>query len=247
MQDFGGAACACSLPSSCSPCPGYRGERRRRRRPRVLGRPGWSRERTGLGLTLFDPGIGPSARSSSRARHMTRPTSSPASRASSGRTPPRPGSPCSRPGRPRSAPASSSTSSRGRPRDPDRGVPVRPHHVRERTESRRPARALPPSRLRRLVGRGSLQRPVQPVRARALRVDTALCGLVRGAVDRDDGLSLLRGDRLQRGPDHLRPGRARLWDLPARLDGSPDRGMRGVAISRICCRCCAGWTLRITR
>ena len=37
---------------------------------------------------------------------------------------------------------------RGRSRDPDRGVPVRPHDVRDQARSRRAARGLPPARLR---------------------------------------------------------------------------------------------------
>ena len=46
---------------------------------------------------------------------------------------------------------------RGRPRHPDRRVRLRTRHVRHVARSRWPARALPPPRLRGLVGRGPLQ------------------------------------------------------------------------------------------
>ena len=51
----------------------------------------------------------------------------------------------------------------------------------------RPARGLPPARVRGLVGRRPLQPAIQPVRARRLWDDTPVRGLFRTAVDRDPG------------------------------------------------------------
>ena len=62
-----------------------------------------------------------------------------------------------------------------------------------------------------------------------LRVHAPVRGLVGGALDRDDRLPLLRGDRVQHEPDDRGRKRAGLGHLPAQLGGRSDRGMRGAA------------------
>ncbi len=69
---------------------------------------------------------------------------------------------------------------------------------------------------------------VQPFRARRLYDDAALCRLVRAPVGGDggrQGLPVPGRHRLQPRPDDRRPGRARVRDIPPRLDGRPDRGL----------------------
>ena len=65
---------------------------------------------------------------------------------------------------------------------------------------------VPPTRLRRLVGRTVLVAALQPLRARALRHETGLRRRLRGTVADRPLLRLLRGHRLQPTPD--RPGTA---------------------------------------
>ena len=99
---------------------------------------------------------------------------------------------------------------RGRSRHPDGRVRHRRDDVRERAQPRRAALRLSPAGVRRLVGRGSVFAAVQPLRPRALRVHAPVRGLVGGATDRDDRLSVLRGDRVQHEPDDRGRKRAEL-------------------------------------